>query len=64
MNDLEKLIALAKVVAKPWCICTWILAFLLCLSILINAYLITHSSIDLDLLAENNSESEIIQSNK
>lgn len=26
MNELEKLIALSKVVAKPWVIATWVLA--------------------------------------
>lgn len=28
MNELEKLIALSKVVAKPWVIATWVLAIL------------------------------------
>ena len=31
MNELEKLIALSKVVAKPWVIATWVLAGLLAL---------------------------------
>lgn len=29
MNELEKLIALSKVVAKPWVIATWVLAILI-----------------------------------
>jgi hypothetical protein len=39
MNDLEKLIALSKVVAKPWVIATWVLAGLLALSVAGNIYL-------------------------
>lgn len=37
MNELEKLIALSKVVAKPWVIATWVLAILLGLSVAGNA---------------------------
>lgn len=39
MNELEKLIALSKVVAKPWVIATWVLAILLALSVAGNVYL-------------------------
>ena len=39
MNELEKLIALSKVVAKPWVIATWVLAGLLALSVAGNVYL-------------------------
>ncbi len=39
MNELEKLIALSKVVAKPWVIATWVLAGLLALSVAGNIYL-------------------------
>lgn len=39
MNELEKLIALSKVVAKPWVIATWVLAILLGLSVAGNVYL-------------------------
>ena len=41
MNELEKLIALSKVVAKPWVIATWVLAILLGLSVAGNVYLMT-----------------------
>ncbi len=40
MNELEKLIALSKVVAKPWVIATWVLAILLALSVAGNVYLL------------------------
>lgn len=39
MNELEKLIALSKVVARPWVIATWVLAILLALSVAGNVYL-------------------------
>lgn len=39
MNELEKLIALSKVVAKPWVIATWVLAGLLALSVAGNVYM-------------------------
>lgn len=40
MNDLQKLIELAKIVAKPWVIATSVLSFLLCLSVAGNIYMI------------------------
>lgn len=63
-EDLDELIRLSKVVAKPWCICTWGLLILLLISLLINGYLVKNRHIDLNLIAENNSESEISQNNK
>lgn len=41
MNDLEKLISLAHVVAKPYKITVWILSALLLLSVSANVYLAT-----------------------
>ena len=43
MNELEKLIALSKVVAKPWVIATWVLAILLALSVAGNVYLMLNA---------------------
>lgn len=43
MNDLEKLIELAKIVAKPWVIATYVLSTLLGLSVCGNIYLATQS---------------------
>lgn len=62
-EDLDELIRLSKLVAKPWYICTWVLSALLLLSLLINAYLIKHRYIDLNFIANNNIESDINQSN-
>lgn len=64
MNDLDNLIRLAKIVAKPWCICTWVLAILLAISLGINAYLIVNSGVNLDLYADGNIESDISQHNE
>lgn len=44
MNELEKLISLSKVVAKPWVIATWVLAILLALSVAGNVYLMTQKT--------------------
>lgn len=40
-NDLEKLIRLAHVVAKPYLIAVWVLSVLLLLSVGANVYLAT-----------------------
>lgn len=53
MNELEKLIALSKVVAKPWVIATWVLVGLLALSVAGNIYLITQKT---SVYLENNAE--------
>jgi len=63
-DDLSKLIRLSYVVAKPWRICTWLLAVLLIGSLSINAYLISHNSVTLDLYADSNIESDITQHNE
>ena len=63
MNELEKLIALSKVVAKPWVIATWVLAGLLALSVAGNVYLMLNAPED-TLTANDNSESTITQSNE
>ena len=44
MNELEKLIALSKVVAKPWVIATWVLAGFLALSVAGNIYMMTQKA--------------------
>lgn len=44
MNELEKLIALSKEVAKPWVIATWVLAILLGLSVAGNIYMMTQKT--------------------
>ena len=64
MNDLDDLIRMAKMVAKPWCVCTWILAILLVISLGVNAYLIINGGVNLDLYAESNIESDITQHNE
>lgn len=43
-NEFEKLITLAKLVARPWVIATYVLAGLLALSVAGNIYLATHGS--------------------
>lgn len=63
MNELEKLIALSKVVAKPWVIATWVLAILLGLSVAGNVYLMLNAS-EVTMTANDNSESTITQSNE
>lgn len=53
MNELEKLIALSKVVAKPWVIATWVLAGLLALSVAGNVYMMAQKA---SVYLENNAE--------
>ena len=54
--DLEKIIELAKILAKPYKITTYILAVLLILSLLGNIYLATQ---EIDVVVEqNNSDSD------
>lgn len=63
-NELEKLITLAKVVARPWVIATYVLAGLLALSVVGNVYLAT-SSTDIILEQENNnSDFNVNQNNR
>ncbi len=63
MNELEKLIALSKVVAKPWVIATWVLAILLALSVAGNVYLLLNG-VEVTMTANDNAESTITQSNE
>lgn len=58
--DLEKLIELSKIVAKPWVNATYILAFLLILSICGNIYLVTKGFV-ISIEADDNVESYINQ---
>ena len=59
-NDLEKLIKLSKEVAKLWKITTWLLGFLLFLSILGNTFLATKKAV-IRFSADSNIESTISQ---
>lgn len=63
MNELEKLIALSKVVAKPWVIATWVLAILLALSVAGNVYL-SLNGVEITMAENDNTESTITQSNE
>lgn len=63
MNELEKLIALSKVVAKPWVIATWVLAGLLALSVAGNVYL-SLNGVEITMATNDNTESTITQSNE
>jgi hypothetical protein len=58
--DLEKIIELAKILAKPYKITTYILAVLLVLSICGNIYLATQE-VEVVLEADENTESVINQ---
>lgn len=58
--DLEKIIELAKILARPYKITTYILAVLLLLSIAGNIYLATQE-IEVVLEADENTESVINQ---
>ena len=60
--DLEKIIELAKILAKPYKITTYILAVLLVLSLCGNIYLMTQS-VEVTFDANDNIESNINQSN-
>lgn len=62
MTELDELIKLAKIVAKPWCICTWILAVLLVISLGVNGYLASRE-FSVTFGADDNFESGIDQTN-
>lgn len=62
MNDLEKLIKLAHIVAKPYLIAVWILSVLLLLSVGANVYLATQTT-EVTFDANQNSYSTINQEN-
>lgn len=61
--DLEKIIELAKILAKPYKIMTYILAVLLVLSICGNIYLATDTNY-ITIEADDNTSSSVTQSNK
>ena len=61
--DLEKIIELAKILAKPYKITTYILAVLLILSLLGNIYLTTQE-IEVSFDANNNIDTNINQTNE
>ena len=63
MTELDELIKLAKIVAKPWCICTWILTVLLVISLGVNGYLIAKGGPTITFGADDNFESDIDQTN-
>lgn len=62
MNDLEELIKLSRIVARPWFIATITLSILLALSICGNIYLATHG-VEISFDADNNIESTVNQTN-
>ena len=61
--DLEKIIELAKILAKPYKITTYILAVLLLISILANVYLLSQP-VMVDINANQNTASLVNQNNK
>ena len=58
--DLEKIIELAKILAKPYKITTYILAVLLLASIAINAWLLSQPAV-IEVTANDNKTSSISQ---
>ena len=63
MNELEDLIRLAHVVARPYLIAVWVLSVLLLLSVGANVYLATVENV-ITIDADNNVESYVEQSNR
>lgn len=61
-NDLEELIRLAHVVAKPYLIAVWILSVLLLLSVGANVYLATQTT-EVTFDANENNFSTVNQQN-
>ena len=59
-NDLEKLINLAHVVAKPYVVAIWFLAILLALSVLGNIYIATKDGL-INIDADADRQSNITQ---
>lgn len=62
MSDIEELIKLSKIVARPWFIATVLLAILLIVSICGNIYQAT-KGVDISFDANSNIESSINQTN-
>lgn len=63
MKDIEELIKLSKIVARPWFIATITLSVLLTISICGNIYLATHG-VEISFDANNNIESNVNQTNR
>ena len=61
--DLDKIIELAKELAKPYKVTTWILGVLLLVSILANVYLLSQP-VMVDINANQNSASLVNQNNQ
>lgn len=61
-NDLEKVIKLSHVVAKPYLIAVWVLSILLLISVGANVYLATQTT-EITFDANENSFSTINQQN-
>ena len=60
MNDLEQLIKLSHIVARPYYIAVWVLSLLLLISLAGNVYLATQDS-EVVFNANKNNKSEITQ---
>lgn len=58
--DLDKIIELAKTIAKPYKVTTYILAVLLLISILANVYLLSQPAV-VTFEADNNTSSDVNQ---
>lgn len=62
MSDIEELIRLSKIVARPWFIATIVLSVLLSVSIYANIHLAT-KGVSVTFDADNNIESTVNQTN-
>lgn len=62
-DELDRLIRLSYVVAKPWRICTWLLVALLAGSLYINYQLSVNGGPIISFGADNISESNVEQTN-
>ena len=60
MNDLEELIRLSHIVARPYYIAVWVLSLLLLISLAGNVYLATQDT-EVVFNANKNNKSEITQ---
>ena len=58
--DLDKIIELAKTIAKPYKVTTYILSVLLLISILANVYLLSQPAV-VTFEADNNTSSDVNQ---
>lgn len=62
-DDLDRLIRLSYVVARPWKICTWLLAIILAGSLYINYQLSVNGGPTITFGADNINESNVEQTN-